>query len=352
MIYIPKKIKVGYQNRSDTYSGKLAYIIYYDEKGKLRKEASWQNWRSKDIEPEEFDNEPVSGFVLNKKVGGYAYYYDVRQTYVRVYDPRGFEFEITIPNLIFILENTSSIKGKGLEGEFVYGWDGKELVLIPTSSPDYIELMDHAERVQQGCYYIDPSEIRVGYQYKTKKDRIWTYMGRFDYYDWSGEKKGKRHFFCWKIPDYRNASYFISIETLASLKGKLSAYGDSPDEQYAECFEKLECSQHYSPIDEEVEKYKPLTLKEFSEHIPNGWYRWMTFIASSPLVHNEEVNLTPDGSSVKYVIYRENGYSYLTKWREIQFETTSIEELYNYLKPVKKQTFLKNGKLFREEYRI
>lgn len=31
-IYIPKKIKVGYQNRSDTYTKKLAYVIYYDEK--------------------------------------------------------------------------------------------------------------------------------------------------------------------------------------------------------------------------------------------------------------------------------------------------------------------------------
>ena len=44
-IYIPKKIKVGYQNRYDTYTKKLAYVIYYDEKNKLRKETSWNNWR-------------------------------------------------------------------------------------------------------------------------------------------------------------------------------------------------------------------------------------------------------------------------------------------------------------------
>ena len=42
MQFIPKKIKVGYQDRDDTYTGKLAYVIYYDEKGKLRKENSWQ----------------------------------------------------------------------------------------------------------------------------------------------------------------------------------------------------------------------------------------------------------------------------------------------------------------------
>lgn len=44
-IFIPKTINVGYQNRSGTYTGKLDYVIYYDEKGKLRKEASWNSWR-------------------------------------------------------------------------------------------------------------------------------------------------------------------------------------------------------------------------------------------------------------------------------------------------------------------
>ena len=66
-IFIPKTINVGYQNRSGTYTGKLAYVIYYDEKGKLRKETSWNGWRDKDIPNNEYDNIPTEGFVLNKK---------------------------------------------------------------------------------------------------------------------------------------------------------------------------------------------------------------------------------------------------------------------------------------------
>ena len=31
---IPKTIKVGYQERGNTYTGKLAYIIYIDDKAK------------------------------------------------------------------------------------------------------------------------------------------------------------------------------------------------------------------------------------------------------------------------------------------------------------------------------
>ena len=50
-LYIPKKINVGFQLRQGTYTGKLAYVIYWDDKGKLRKEASWESWRHKPGEP-------------------------------------------------------------------------------------------------------------------------------------------------------------------------------------------------------------------------------------------------------------------------------------------------------------
>lgn len=123
---IPKTIHIGLQNRKDTYTGKLAYVIYTDGKGVKRKETSWQSWRDKKIDPIDYDNEPMSGFVLNKKVGGNNYSWNPRNTYVRVFDPRGFEFEISIPNLLFILQECSAIKGKGLEGDFVYAWDAAQ----------------------------------------------------------------------------------------------------------------------------------------------------------------------------------------------------------------------------------
>ena len=37
---IPDIINVGYQERNGTYTGKLAYVVYTDSKGKLRKENS------------------------------------------------------------------------------------------------------------------------------------------------------------------------------------------------------------------------------------------------------------------------------------------------------------------------
>jgi len=93
-LFIPEKIKVGYQERDDTYTKRLAYVIYYDNKGVLRKEKSWEGWRSKKIKADEFENKPHSGFVLNKGVQRYGHWGSGRNM-VRVYDDRGIEFEIT-----------------------------------------------------------------------------------------------------------------------------------------------------------------------------------------------------------------------------------------------------------------
>lgn len=66
-VKIPERISAGFQNKNDTYTGKLAYVTYYDNNGELRKENSWNRWRDKEIEPLTFLNKPTSGFVLNKR---------------------------------------------------------------------------------------------------------------------------------------------------------------------------------------------------------------------------------------------------------------------------------------------
>lgn len=145
-IYIPKILKVGYNKRENTYTNKLAYVIYYDNKNILRKENSWNSWIDKSLGTNEYNNELLSGFVINKNIGGVNYGWNSRKSYIRIYDPRGFEIEISIENLLYILQYTNSIVGKGLEGNFIYGWSGKELVLIPEKSPDYLSIKEFSEK--------------------------------------------------------------------------------------------------------------------------------------------------------------------------------------------------------------
>lgn len=187
MITIPKQIKVGYQKRQDTYTGQLAYIVYVDSKGVTKKEKSWEDWRDKNINPDVFNNEPTSGFVLNKKVGDYRGRWDGRQAWIRVYDPRNFEFEISVNNLLFILENSSSIKGKGLEGEFVYSWDGKDLLLLPVDCTDYKSIVEEQEVRQKPN--LKKKDFKAGYVYKYKDCSLYTYLGVNDYYGVSYEDR-------------------------------------------------------------------------------------------------------------------------------------------------------------------
>ncbi|MEO6301532.1 MAG: hypothetical protein ABIP51_00040, partial [Bacteroidia bacterium] len=178
-MFIPTKIKVGYNNRSDCYSKKLAYIIYYDAKGVLRKEKSWTSWMDPKMGFADLDNSPRDGFVLNKGVGGGGRGWDHREEKIRIYDPRGFEIEIPISNLLFILTETNSFKGKGLEGEFVYGWSGDKLVLIPTSSYEYQNSIKYSALQSNK---VISKELIEGAIYFTKKQQELIYLGKHNVY--------------------------------------------------------------------------------------------------------------------------------------------------------------------------
>ena len=84
-LIIPQTIKIGFQKRSDTYTGLLGYVIYFDNKGKLRKEQSWTSWRDEKITPLDFPNTPTPGFVCNRQVGGarHSYSWNARIEKVR-----------------------------------------------------------------------------------------------------------------------------------------------------------------------------------------------------------------------------------------------------------------------------
>ena len=64
-LFIPKTIRVGFVKRTDTFAGKLGYVMYYDEKGKLRQEVSCDVWRDKNIDCIDYENTPRNNYVLN-----------------------------------------------------------------------------------------------------------------------------------------------------------------------------------------------------------------------------------------------------------------------------------------------
>lgn len=330
-ILIPKRIKVGFQKRTDTYTGNLGYVIYND--GKVwRKEKSWESWRTKyitdvefeklkrdsyinsfnhnkayfnqyivtnpkhsdygkteeeylkkavgsyenyrfnnyslssdiSIKPLEFDNTPLEGFVLNKKVGGSSSGWNYRQTYCRVYDSRGFEFEITIPNLLYILENSNSIKGKGLEGKFIYGWDGTDLVLIPENAPEYKEMIEFT-KIQD--LKVSKKDLVVSKVCITKDNKRVTYLGEFDKYDYNGINLGKHLWF-------GNDSFFYNkIDTLNI--DNIKVITDEVSTDYTKYLEFLDKNKYYKPDKTAKEVYVKITKDDLKKL--NKYYRSYDF---------------------------------------------------------------------------
>lgn len=333
-LFIAEKVKVGFNPRTDTYSGKLGYVIGFDGK-KWRKEPSWDGWRyhhmdddtyqqkrrqqyndniarakqnhayyvgevsknpntwykqyaemteeefinkqvgpyenftpnlgrvssDESLKPIEFDNVPTEGFVLNKKVGGYSNGWDHRSTYCRVYDPRGFEFEISVPNLLFILQECNAMKGKGLEGTFVYAWDGKDLVLLPTTSLDYQESQKFTEMQSQK---IGVKDLVEGCTYRTKQMEDYVYLGRFNWFDehyrYSSDRYDKiscvkRHVF-YKVKTESWQQKFEGFNGLTKFATKIS---DTPVSNYAELLDEFNSSKNSGVISD---------LEEIDVHIP------------------------------------------------------------------------------------
>jgi hypothetical protein len=188
-LFIPPKLRVGCQKRSDTYTGQLAYVIYYDLKGVLRQATSWESWRDKKIEPQEFDNVPTEGFVLNKGVGGQreSWGHHARNEYIRVWDPRNFEFEISVANLLFILREGACHPGKGLDGKFVYAWQDKKPVLLPITSVDYKLSQDFTALQNQK---VGVRQLVPGRTYRTRRQEDWVYLGKFDFFYSLGDVGG------------------------------------------------------------------------------------------------------------------------------------------------------------------
>jgi len=404
-IFIPQKIKVGFQNRSDTYTQKLAYVIYYDEKGKLRKEPSWESWRDKKIDPEEYDNVPTEGFVLNKKVGGYcSYWSNFRQAYVRVYDPRGFEFEISVPNLLYILENTSSIKGKGLEGEFVYGWDGTDLILIPTSAPDYIQLSEYNDK-RFARKKIVSKDLKIGATYLTKDNQQVVYLGKFDayehgylfdgkwfkthhrmakyakennlevrrtkqssrayygyyyenMYDYGVGNAGKHYFFVKinepkeEIERYGHRSYIVKD----SISGLLiDVISENPASNYAELFEELEHQPIYSPEDDSKEQLVPYDRDEFYEKLNTIrlWGEGFKVIDDGMAV-GVEIKRSDDGLFVLRETDKNIDLAEFFELQHTKYDRLTVpmtpDKIFNTLRFVHVDHYLANGKLYRRVY--
>ena len=391
--FIPQKLNVGFCNREDTFTGKLAFITYFDEKGKMRKQTSFDNWRDWDIPTEIYDNTPMEGFVINKTVGGHKSYwwYGFRKSYFRVYDPRGFEFEIAADNLLYILKCSSCDNGE-LHGKFVYAMDGAELVLMPLNSPDYEEL-EKLNKSRFNKTKITKKNIVVGGTYLAKSGEKLVYLGEHDFYPFGNLCDGKfyektnngynkleeyiesirpagtnpydtsfytiqctqqlcgtRHYFSNldKIDaitykkDFSSLIEILSEDMVSDFDGRMAALRKQPE---------------YSPVDKTKDEYVDFSCEEFKKEFPTmpGFYSRFALIEDDCITSIRIVN-NFDG---RYKLSR--GEFYFEKrlelgrkfvpFNDFTEQPLTIEEIFDKFHFVRVNKYLQNGELYEQDFK-
>lgn len=191
---VPNRLSVGYVGREDATNGLLGYVVHYDLKsGELRKAKSLNSWRDKGIDCLDFDNEPTSGFIFSKNITrSWSYTGRGKTERLRVYDPRGFDIEIDMGNLMKIIEHYS-IENAEIKGQLAYAWVGTNLCLLPVTSEEYKSSLI-ISRDSSKKYKI--SDLKVGTIYQCKNYDSFSsqvYLGRFFVNDSiSGYNLGKK----------------------------------------------------------------------------------------------------------------------------------------------------------------
>jgi hypothetical protein len=255
----------------------------------------------------------------------------------------------------------------------VYGWDGKDLILIPTSSPDYQELKEFTDLVYENKRF-KAKELIIGATYKDKSLEEWIYMGRFDKWDTKYEKvpkdpnkpknsysyryrdydeilvdvnKGKHHFFVRERESWRKGETYLAVLTLKSLGDKfIDIVTDKCVDNYSNLFDQLESKTDYSPYDKTKDEFKLMSLedikKEFEERSwnnylcnYNGKYRRMEVCK---FYDNKKGEYEDDILRIKL----EENYT-----TNLIFEGT-FEEFYDKFEPSTRTKYLANGKLYEK----
>jgi hypothetical protein len=141
-IKIPEQVYVGFQGRRTQDEVPLGFMTPYndDEAGQKRRDTV-DNWArgygsTKTFNSVILDNKPMIGFKIGRAIRRSGGWNGSGASYVRIEDPRGFELEITIENLVMCM-NENLLDDGEIIAECVWGRDGNRNILLPTNSEPY-----------------------------------------------------------------------------------------------------------------------------------------------------------------------------------------------------------------------
>ena len=171
-----------HQNEEDP---PLAFLTPYEENaaGRKRIESAdkWaRDYNKEAIETKIFDNESLDGFEICREVK--RTYWGGGNVVWRIFDPRGFELEISSANLAKIL-TFATIEAGVIKSKCIWGRLGAKNILIPEGCPDYQNVKIRAEELNDSkimaSRIIKPSDIAIGQSVILHNDERGVYLGKW-----------------------------------------------------------------------------------------------------------------------------------------------------------------------------
>ena len=178
-IKIFPKVYVGFQGRRAEDEIPLGFLTpYTDDAAGQKRRDTVDNWargygHAKTFNSIELDNEPMIGFEVGRSIRRSGGWNGSGASYVRVKDPRGFELEITIENLVMIM-NDNLIDNGEIMAECVWGREGNRNILLPTNSEPYKASKQMAKSLSE---VISLKEVKPGDTIKLLDGTEGVYLG-------------------------------------------------------------------------------------------------------------------------------------------------------------------------------
>jgi len=258
---------------------------------------------------------------------------------------------------------------------------------MPTGSPDYKTISEFNEIVHNGNQ-IKAKDLIAGATYLTKDNTELIYVGKFDYYSsgykWfqNGEYKtsknsrdiprscgsysycdyeyinnfdcGKYFWFAWKCEGDWRFEKFKSIPKAKFIK----CVNEKCTEEYSEIHKALDNSCEYSPYDEGLDKMTHASLESFiaqgkEKHWRDNsfYYTSFKFICETDGDYETYAACPRSGDENLFTVKKyhkrdvnRGSYGFLVGF------LATLEEIYEKMKPMYKQCYLKNGNEYRKEW--
>lgn len=154
------------------------------DKAALKRKATVDSWTTGNVRhgqektiniARSYENVPLIGFRLTKSIRRYSSWGSGNVKW-RIEDPRGFELEITSPNMARIVDTCVIDQGEILE-ECIWARLKGDNILVPVSSDLYIAATRNDERMTSK---VKPSEVNRGDRVTLQNGDEGIYLGKFE----------------------------------------------------------------------------------------------------------------------------------------------------------------------------